>query len=62
MINDLYEAMVQKYPGKFLVYGAVSSPYVDQTIEEATSLLQKDEFIEIAISTLVQNKTSIGDA
>lgn len=62
MINDLYEEMVKKYPGKFLAYGAVSLPYVEQAIEEAKILLQKNEFIGIAIPTLVQNKISIGDA
>ena len=40
-INDLYERLVQQYPDRFLAYGAVSLPYVDQAIEEAQALLKK---------------------
>ncbi|WP_353421566.1 amidohydrolase family protein [Staphylococcus delphini] len=61
MINDLYESLVKKYPDRFLAYGAVSLPYLDQAIEEARELLSKDEFIGIAIPTLVKDKVSIAD-
>ncbi len=61
MINGLYESLVQKYPDRFLAYGAVSLPYINQAIEEAKSLLAKDEFIGIAIPTLVKDKVSVAD-
>ena len=51
-INDLYERLVQQYPDRFLAYGAVSLPYVDQAIEEAQALLKKDEFVGIALSLI----------
>ncbi|PTG45122.1 amidohydrolase family protein [Staphylococcus chromogenes] len=60
-INTLYEALVEKHPDRFLAYGAVSLPYVDQAIEEAKALLKKDAFVGIAIPTLVKDKVSIAD-
>ncbi|MEZ7659076.1 amidohydrolase family protein [Staphylococcus aureus] len=60
-INDLYERLVQQYPDRFLAYGAVSLPYVDQAIEEAQALLKKDEFVGIAIPTIVKDKVSVAD-
>ncbi|MBO1198232.1 amidohydrolase [Staphylococcus simiae] len=60
-INDLYRSLVQQYPDRFLAYGAVSLPYVDQAIEEAKTLLQQEEFVGIAIPTIVKDKVSIAD-
>ncbi|MGV3273796.1 amidohydrolase family protein [Staphylococcus sp. 11261D007BR] len=60
-INNLYESLVEQYPGRFLAYGAVSLPYVDQAIEEARALLKKDAFVGIALPTLVKDKVSIAD-
>lgn len=61
MINSLYEEIVNHYPEKFLAYGAVSLPYVQQAIEEARELLSKKAFIGIAIPTLIRDEISIGD-
>lgn len=60
-INDLYRSLVQKHPDRFLAYGAVSLPYVEQAIEEARELLKQDEFVGIAIPTIVKDKTSVAD-
>lgn len=60
-INGLYESLVRQHPDRFLAYGAVSLPYVDQAISEAQSLLKKDAFVGIAVPTLVKDKVSIAD-
>ncbi|HHO5062394.1 TPA: amidohydrolase family protein [Staphylococcus aureus] len=60
-INDLYESLVKKYPDRFLAYGAVSLPYIEQAITEAKALLKKEAFIGIALPTIVKDKVSIAD-
>ncbi len=61
MINELYKMLVQKYPEKFRAYGAVSLPYMDLAIRQAVEILQDENFIGIAVPTLVQDEISIGD-
>ncbi|MEX5652365.1 amidohydrolase family protein [Staphylococcus cohnii species complex 1658] len=59
--NDLYESLVEKYPDRFLAYGAVSLPFIDQAISEAKNLLENDAFVGIALPTIVKDKVSIAD-
>ena len=61
MINELYASLVNQHPDRFLAYGAVSLPYVDLAISQAEALLKRQEFIGIAVPTLIKNEISIGD-
>lgn len=58
MINDLYAAVMQKYPGRFIAYAALPLPFVDASIREIRRVLDKPGFKGVAINTLIQNKIS----
>lgn len=57
MINDTYAALVKRYPDRFLAYGAVPLPHVDEAIAEARRCIEQLGFAGIALTTLIANKT-----
>ncbi|SMG29007.1 amidohydrolase family protein [Sphingobacterium psychroaquaticum] len=60
-INDLYATLIKQYPGRFMAYGAVPLPHVDEAIKEARRAITKLNFQGIGLNTLVQNKYSLAD-
>lgn len=53
MINDTYADLIDQYPGKFLAYGAVPLPYVEEAIAEAKRCLKELKFEGIAVNTYI---------
>ena len=60
-INDLYASIINKYPDRFVAYGAVPLPYVDAAIEEGKRVINELGFKGIAINTLIKNEVPIVD-
>lgn len=60
-INDLYADVIKQHPDRFLAYGAVPLPYVDEAIIEARRCIDELGFMGIAINTLIKNELSIAD-
>lgn len=60
-INDLYADVIKQYSDRFLAYGAVPLPYVDEAISEARRCIDELGFMGIAINTLIKNELSIAD-
>ena len=61
MINDIYADAVRQHADRFLAYGAVPLPHVEESIAEAHRCIDKLGFLGIGISTLVANKTIARD-
>lgn len=61
MINDLYAKVIHQYPDRFVAYGAVPLPHVDEAIVEAKRCLTELGFKGIAINTLIKNQISLAD-
>lgn len=61
MINDMYADIIKQYPGRFRAYGAIALPHVGESIEEIRYCLDELHFEGIAITSLVQGKTSLAD-
>jgi predicted TIM-barrel fold metal-dependent hydrolase len=57
MINDTYARLVGQYPDRFMAYGAVPLPHVDEAIAEARRCVEELGFLGISLNTLVANKT-----
>lgn len=56
LINNTYREILDKYPDRFLAYGAVPLPYVDKAIEEAKRLINDLHFQGIAINTYIKDE------
>ncbi|MDY6065417.1 MAG: amidohydrolase family protein [Finegoldia sp.] len=56
LINDTYREVLDKYPDRFLAYGAVPLPYVDTAIGEAKRLVNDLSFQGIAINTYIKDE------
>ncbi len=61
MINDVYAGLIRKYPGRFLAYGAVPLPHVDEAIREARRSITELGFKGVAINTLTATRISVAD-
>ena len=57
MINDAYAGLVKQYPDRFMAYGAVPLPHVQEAVAEAGRCLDHLGFLGIGISTLINRKT-----
>lgn len=57
MINDYYAALRDRHPTRFLAYGAVPLPHVDEAIAEARRAIEVLGFSGIALNTLIAGKT-----
>lgn len=53
LINDTYVEVIQKYPDKFLAYGAVPLPHVEEAIDEAQRVIKELGFVGIALNTYI---------
>ena len=62
MINNNYADLVHRYPDRFMAYGAVPLPHVDEAIFKGRRCVEELGFCGIAISTLVAGKTIAADA
>lgn len=62
MINETYAELVRRHSDRFLAYGAVPLPHVDEAISEGRRCIEKLGFCGIAISTLIAGKTIAADA
>lgn len=60
-INNAYADLIQQYPDRFLAYGAVPLPHIDEAIAEGKRAIEELGFLGIGVNTLVQNKWSIAD-
>lgn len=60
-INNLYAEIINQYPDRFIAYGAVPLPYVEESILESRRVIQELGFNGIAVNTLIQNKITIAD-
>lgn len=61
IINNVYYNLIEKYPKRFIAYGTVPLPYVDEAIKEARRCILDFGFKGIAINTLINDKISIAD-
>ncbi|KRB48870.1 MAG: amidohydrolase family protein [Pseudomonadota bacterium] len=61
MINDVYAGLVKTYPDRFMAYGAVPLPHVDEAVVEARRCMTELGFRGIALNTLTANKTIATD-
>ncbi len=61
MINDVYADVMKEYPDKFLCYGVVPLPYVDEAIEEAKRCINELGFVGVALNTYLHQDIPIGD-
>lgn len=57
MINNVYADLVRRHPERFMAYGAVPLPHVEEAIVEARRCVEELGFAGIALSTLIANKT-----
>lgn len=56
-INDLYADIVRRYPDRFLAYGAIPLPHLQEAITEGTRCLTELHFQGIAVNTLLHDGT-----
>lgn len=54
-INDLYAALVKRYPDRFLAYGAVPLPHLQEAVAEGERCLTELHFQGIAVNTLLHD-------
>lgn len=57
MINDTYADLVRRHPDRFMAYGAVPLPHVDEAVSEARRCVEQLGFSGVALTTLIANKT-----
>lgn len=57
MINDAYAKLVENHPDRFMAYGAVPLPHVDEAVVEARRCMTELGFLGIAVNTLTANTT-----
>lgn len=53
MINNLYADIMKKYPDKFLCYGVVPLPHIEESIAEAKRVINELGFVGIAMNTIL---------
>ena len=61
MINNLYASIINKYPDRFIAYGAVPLPYTEEAILEGKRVINELGFKGIAVNTIIQNEVAISD-
>lgn len=61
-INDAYKATLDRYPGRFLAYGAVPLPHIDEAIAEARRVIGELGMVGIALNTYLHQGLTLGDA
>lgn len=52
MINDTYARVLADYPGRFLAYGALPLPHIDESIREVERIFGELGFPGVSISTV----------
>lgn len=61
MVNDIYAQTISDHPGRFLAYGAIALPHIDESIGQIAYCLDELGFAGIGITTLVQGSLSPAD-
>lgn len=55
LVNDEYARIVDRYPGRFLVYGAAPLPHMNEAAAEVGNCLDERGFAGMAMTTIVRN-------
>ncbi|NLU84992.1 amidohydrolase family protein [Rhodococcus sp. HNM0569] len=61
MVNDLYRALLDRYPDRFVAYGALTLPHVDASLEQIGYCLDDLGFVGVGINTFVDVEGPVTD-
>lgn len=60
-INDCYAEVVRAHPGRFLAYGALPLPHVDESLQEVARVFDDLGVVGISVPTVLPGKMSLAD-
>ncbi|MGV9183776.1 amidohydrolase family protein [Arcanobacterium canis] len=60
-INEEYVRLVHDYPGRFLAYGALPLPFVEESLTELEWIAAREEFVGVSITAVLPGGMSITD-
>ncbi len=60
-VNDEYAAVMERYPGRFLAYGALPLPHQQESVAEARRVLSESGFVGLTIPALLSDGTVLSD-
>lgn len=61
MINDTYARIVRDHPGRFLAYGALPLPHVEETLAEIPRIFDELNTAGVSITTVFPGPVSVAD-
>ncbi|AOS61687.1 amidohydrolase family protein [Actinoalloteichus hymeniacidonis] len=62
LVNDTYATILQRHPNRFVAYGAIALPHIDESLQQIAYGLDDLGFAGIGITSLVQQTISPADA
>lgn len=62
VVNDEYGELLDRYPGRFLAYGALPLPHVGESVAEARSVLAEPGFVGVSIPTGFPDGMTLADS
>lgn len=60
-INDKYDQIARRHPGRFAAYGALPLPHVSEALAELPRILDELGMLGVSITTVLPGPTSIAD-
>nr|WP_120492026.1 amidohydrolase family protein [Corynebacterium lactis] len=61
LVNDEYARIVRDYEGRFLAYGALPLPHIDETLAEIPYIFDELGFVGVSISTVTMDTFFLND-